>query len=110
MVFDFTLCTRMMARVSVTTIGAVSFLREMVSVICVFGLPRIFFTASVSVMPFTGISSSLTIRSPGLMPALNAGVSSIGEITLTKPSSMPTSMPRPPNWPCVPTCSSLNAS
>ena len=44
------------------------------------------------------------------MPARNAGVSSIGEITLTTPSSMPTSMPRPPNLPCVPTCSSLNAS
>ena len=82
----------------------------MVSVIGVFGLPRIFFTASFSVMPFTGVSSSLMIRSPGLMPALSAGVSSIGETTLTKPSSMPTSMPRPPNWPCVPTCSSRNAS
>jgi hypothetical protein len=25
-------------------------------------------------MPFTGVSSSRMIRSPGLMPALNAGV------------------------------------
>ena len=44
-----------------------------------FGLPRIVFTASFSVMPFTGVSSSLTIRSPGLMPARDAGVSSIGD-------------------------------
>jgi hypothetical protein len=85
-------------------------LREIVSVMLVFGLPRIFFTASLSDMPFTGVSSSLMMRSPGLTPARNAGVSSIGETTLTKPSSMPTSMPRPPNWPCVPTCSSLKAS
>ena len=82
----------------------------MVSVISVLGLPRMRLTASFSVMPFTGVSSSLMIRSPGLMPARKAGVSSIGEITLTKPSSMPTSMPRPPNSPCVPTCSSLKAS
>ena len=61
-------------------------------------------------MPFTGVSSILMIRSPGLSPARNAGVSSIGETTFTRPSSMPTSMPRPPNSPCVPTCSSLNAS
>ncbi len=100
----------MTARVSVTTTGALSPLREMVSVIVVLGLPRMRFTASLSDMPFTGVSSSLMMRSFGLMPALNAGVSSIGEITLTKPSSMPTSMPRPPNWPCVPTWSSLNAS
>ena len=37
-------------------------------------------------------------------------ISRKGETTLTKPSSMLTSMPRPPNWPCVPTCKSRNAS
>ncbi len=63
----------MMARVIVTINGAVSPLRVMVSVIWVFGLPRMRFTASFSVMPFTGVSSSLMIRSPGLMPALCAG-------------------------------------
>ena len=34
------------------------------------------------------------------MPARNAGVSSMGETTRTTPSSMLTSMPRPPNLPC----------
>ena len=33
--------------------------------------------------------------------ARRPGVSSIGETTLTMPFSMVTSMPRPPNWPCV---------
>ncbi|MNC90057.1 hypothetical protein D3C83_61040 [compost metagenome] len=94
----------------VTTIGFVSPLRTMVSMICVLGLPRMRLTASVSVMPLTEASSSLTIRSPGLMPAREAGVSSMGAITLTNPSSIPTSIPRPPNSPWVPTCNSLNAS
>ena len=35
----------------------------------VFGLPRIFLTASVRVSPLTGVSSSLKIRSPDLTPA-----------------------------------------
>ena len=56
------------------------------------------------------MSSILMIRSPALTPARNAGVSSIGEITLIMPSSTPTSMPRPPNLPWVEICNSLNAS
>ena len=35
------------------------------------------------------------------MPALYAGVSSIGDITLTKPFSIVTSIPNPPNRPFV---------
>ena len=35
------------------------------------------------------------------MPALAAGVSSIGVITLTNPDSMVTSIPKPPNSPLV---------
>ena len=50
------------------------------------------------------------MRSPALTPAFCAGVSSIGAMTLTKPFSMPTSMPSPPNWPVVPTFSSSYCS
>ena len=40
------------------------------------------------------------------MPALAAGVPSIGEITLTRPSSIVTSSPSPPYSPRVETCMS----
>ena len=93
-----------------TTIGRGSPLREMVRVMGVRGLPRMSLTASFSGMPLVGFSSILMIRSPALMPALAAGVSSMGDTTFTKPSSVPTSMPRPPNSPWVPTWSSLKAS
>ncbi|MCY1440958.1 hypothetical protein D9M71_572530 [compost metagenome] len=73
-------------------------------------LPRILSTASISEMPLVGWPSILTIRSPGWMPALEAGVSSMGETTLMKPSSAPTSMPRPPNSPLVLSCSSWKSS
>ena len=53
----------------------------MVSTTGVPGLPRIFSTALDSGMPRVAASSILTIRSPALMPARNAGVSSIGETT-----------------------------
>ena len=109
-IFDLTDCTRITSRMIVITIGRASPLRSSVSTISVLGLPRISLTASLSDMPFVGFSSILMIRSPALTPARAAGVSSIGEMTLTKPSSVPTSMPSPPNSPCVPTCNSLNAS
>ena len=41
----------------------------MASLIGVFGLPRIFLTASPSGMPLTGVSSILKIRSPAFRPA-----------------------------------------
>ena len=41
------------------------------------GLPRINLTASLIVIPFTFVSSSLMMRSPDLSPAFQAGVSSI---------------------------------
>ena len=50
------------------------------------------------------------MMSPALIPALDAGVSSIGLITLKKPFSGMTSMPRPPNSPLVSTCISRNCS
>ena len=46
------------------------------------------------------------MMSPDRMPAREAGVSAIGEITLISPSSIVTSMPRPPNSPLVLTCMS----
>ena len=47
------------------------------------------------------------MKSPASTPALAAGVSSIGVITLTSSFSMVTSMPRPPNSPLVWTRMSL---
>jgi hypothetical protein len=70
-------------------------------------LPRIFSTASWSVRPCTGSPSSAKIRSPDWTPALEAGVSSIGDTTLMTPFSIVTSMPSPPNSPRVWTCMSL---
>ena len=52
---------------------------------------------------FTVESSSIAmILSPDFRPALNAGVPSIGEITVNIPSLRPTTIPRPPNLPVVP--------
>ncbi len=45
-----------------------------------------------------------------MTPARAAGVSSMGEMTLTKPSSAPTSMPRPPNSPLMVLSNSLFSS
>ncbi|MOA17189.1 hypothetical protein D3C78_1374350 [compost metagenome] len=73
------------------------------------GLPRMLSTASFIDWPLVGLPSICTIRSPGWMPARAAGVSSMGETTLMKPSSVPTSMPRPPNSPLVLSCSSENS-
>ena len=50
------------------------------------------------------------IKSPGWIFALSAGVSSIGETTFTKPSSIVTSIPSPPNAPLVWTCISSKSS
>ena len=60
---------------------------SIVSTISLPGLPRIIFTASMSDIPLTDLPSNLIIKSPALTPARCAGVSSIGDITLTKPSS-----------------------
>ena len=50
------------------------------------------------------------MKSPASTPALAAGVSSIGVMTLTRSFSIVTSMPRPPNSPLVWTRMSLAAS
>ena len=48
-----------------------------------------------------------TVSEGEVRRALAAGVPSIGEITLIRPSSCVTSMPTPPNWPLVVICMSL---
>ena len=89
-----------------TSIGLSWPLRMMVSLILVLTGPRIFSTAWFRVRPCTCSSSSWVMMSLARMPALAAGVSSIGVTTLTRPSSIVTSMPRPPNSPRVCTCMS----
>ena len=84
-----------------------SSLRKIISCTLVLGSPRMRLTACSIPMPLTGVSSILVIRSPGLSPARNAGEPSIGETTLTSPSSMPISMPTPTNLPVVPSRNSL---
>ena len=93
-----------------TTKGAVSPSLKTVSLISVFGRPRISFTASPKLIPLVALSSIFIIKSPALIPALAAGVSSIGATTLIRPSCVPTSIPNPPNSPWVPTCKSRKAS
>ena len=93
----------------VITMGSGTPLRCSVMVMGLLGLPRISFTASSRRMSLVGVSPILMIRSPAFTPALDAGVPSMGETTLMKPSSVPISMPRPPNSPWVLTCSSLKA-
>src|SRR6478609_9676208 len=78
----------------------------MVSLILVLTGPRIFSTAWFRVRPCTCSSSSFVMMSFAMMPALAAGVSSIGATTLINPSSIVTSMPSPPNSPRVCTCMS----
>ena len=90
----------MTSRTSFTSKGSV-FSRAMVRVTVSPGLPRICFTASETDRPSTLSPFTAVMKSPALMPALKAGVPSIGEITLTTPSSLVTSMPRPPYSPRV---------
>ena len=82
MILPLTLWTRISWRVMVMVSGLSSSLRLKVSVTLEPGSPRIFFTLSSRFMPLIGVPSMRVIRSPALMPALNAGVSSIGETTL----------------------------
>ena len=99
----------MMSRTSFTSNGFCSPFRTIVIVIGVFGLPRILLTASSMVVPRVAFPSMRRMMSPLFMPALSAGVFSIGEMTVRAPSFMPTVIPRPPNSPFVCTCISLNA-
>jgi hypothetical protein len=57
-------------------------LRSTVRLTLLLGSPRIFLIESSSDMPLTGLLSRRLIRSPGLMPARQAGESSIGATIL----------------------------
>ncbi len=100
----------MTSRLRVSVIQSGRFSRRRVSLILVPSGPRISFTASISDMSLVNSSSILMIWSPGLTPARNAGVSSIGETTVSTPLRCVISMPRPPKLPRVSTCSSLYRS
>ena len=49
------------------------------------------------------------MKSPSIIPALSAGVLSIGEMTFTNPFSIVTSIPNPPNSPLVSLVNSLKS-
>ena len=84
--------------------------------------PRIIFTASIRFMSWVDLQvlsvpsgQTATIWSLALMPASAAGVPSIGETTVTKPSALSPSpllisMPSPSNSPFVSRCTSLYMS
>ena len=74
------------------------------------GSPRMALTASRRLMPSIELPSMPLIMSPGLRPARSAGVPSIGEITLIRPSSCVTWMPSPPNSPEVTISDSRSSS
>ena len=101
--------TRMTSRTIETSIGWSAPLRMILSRVLVLIGPFILFTACSRVSPCTASSSIWVIRSPDRMPAFAAGVSSIGATTLTRPSSIVTSMPSPPNSPWVVSCMSRQA-
>ena len=84
-----------------------SLLRKTVSTTLVFGSPRMRLTAWSTDKPLTSVSSILVMRSPLFRPARNAGEPSIGLTTLTRPSSMPISMPMPTKRPVVASRNSL---
>ena len=52
-------------------------------------------TASSTVMVSVGSPSMVSITSPARMPSFEAGVPSIGVITVSRPLRAPTRMPRP---------------
>ena len=90
----------MISRISFTSKGS-DFSRAMVRVTASPGLPRICLTASVTDRPSTLSPLTAVMKSPGFRPALAAGVSSMGEMIFTTPSSVVTTRPRPPYSPRV---------
>ena len=68
-------------------------------------------TSVILLSAATGAALTLLVTQPRAVfmgsSARAAGVSSIGETTLTRPFSIVTSMPSPPNSPRVCTCMSL---
>ena len=97
---ECTVFTSMISRTSLTVKGGLRS-RTIVRVIEVPTAPRICLTASVRFIPMIEFPSMEVIKSPAITPARAAGVPSIGEMTLTAPSSLVTSRPRPPYCPRV---------
>ena len=95
-----------MALVISNSKGSVSFLRTVILTLLPTG-PLNFSTALFSGKPLIDFPSMPIIKSPGNIPALCAGVSSIGETTLTTLFSKVISIPKPPKVPFVFTCISL---
>ena len=91
----------MTSRVNSRSNGSCSPSRTIVTTISDPTGPRIRSTAWFNVNPRTLSPSTWVIKSPASTPASNAGVPSIGETTFTNPSSIVTSIPRPPNSPRV---------
>ena len=89
--------------------GLVSPFLTIVKTIFVFGFPLIKETASSIVILRVDLSFIFRIISPAFIPALYAGVSSIGDMTVSTPFLIPTVIPRPPNSPLVCICISLKA-
>jgi len=72
--------------------------------------PRIRLTASLMLSPSVDFPSIFQMKSPALMPARCAGVSSMGAMTVSLPSDMVTSRPRPPKEPEISIFISLKKS
>ncbi|EKD68544.1 MAG: hypothetical protein ACD_47C00556G0002 [uncultured bacterium] len=92
------------------SLGSLKSGRQMVSVIFEPFLPRILLTASCRFILSASSPSILIILSPDLMPALSAGVLSIGETTVRILFLIDMTMPTPSNSPDVSDCMSLKLS
>ena len=101
---DLTERIRITSRIIATSKGCSTPPRCTVITISELTGPRMRSTASPRVKPKTCSPSMPIIKSPDCIPALCAGVSSIGDTTFTKPFSIVTSIPSPPNSPRVCTC------
>ncbi len=91
----------MAARVRLKSLGASKPSRKTVITTLVPMSPRILCTASISSMLSVLAPSILRIMSPGLMPALSAGVPSMGLTTVSTWFFMLISIPKPPKLPSV---------
>ena len=107
--FASTLGIAIISLTNVTVLLVWDFLTSTISITEVEGSPLSLLTASCNDMFMVESSSIAIILSPDLRPALNAGVPSIGEITVSIPSLRPTTIPSPPNLPEVPILNSVKS-
>ena len=108
-ILDFTLWTLITSRVMVNSFGLSQPSRKISSRTWVFLGPRIRSTASSMLMSFVHSSLIFRILSPAAIPARSAGVSSMGEMTVSCWFLMPIWMPTPWNSPLMSMLISLNA-